>query len=235
MPSASSFFLWVSVIIGSGIGILYGAVTGPGKLLSVKPYDGIHGIMVHGFENVYGPFLGVDGRILRKSSGIGEIVAGLGLVLGLWIDLLAFTPEALGDLMRTLVIAAAMALLVWSGVGAIMLHHLSEWSEDRCDKESAQKVQLVGHDWKYDQSVPPQVIPLLYAIQLTILVVIRIIGYGPRLLGFQVLLTLLMAAYLGMAGGLIYHNKDNGLHRKELLREARELDVMQQRVGGWLV
>eukprot|EP00416_Gambierdiscus_australes_P014763 CAMPEP_0171073870 /NCGR_PEP_ID=MMETSP0766_2-20121228/11776_1 /TAXON_ID=439317 /ORGANISM="Gambierdiscus australes, Strain CAWD 149" /LENGTH=179 /DNA_ID=CAMNT_0011530603 /DNA_START=50 /DNA_END=589 /DNA_ORIENTATION=+ len=57
------------------------SVAGLGKLL---PWHPMNKLLVTTFETTAGPFFGLPARPLRLAVGIVELVAGLGLLVGLW-------------------------------------------------------------------------------------------------------------------------------------------------------
>jgi len=75
------------------------------------PGHPINKAMVFGFENVYGPFMGCPGTILRVLVGGGEFCAGGGILLGVWIDALGLGGGPFCDGIKALLIVAATGLM----------------------------------------------------------------------------------------------------------------------------
>jgi len=84
-----SFCLWVSVVLGTLIGLMASLMAGLGKLVPGHP---MYTKMSFGFDKVFGPFFGMPGTVLRVLTGLAEVVGGLCLVIGLWSD--ALGPSA---------------------------------------------------------------------------------------------------------------------------------------------
>merc|ERR1712176_275221 len=82
-------FMWISVIIGTLIGGFAGFVAGPSKIVEGHP---MNKAMAYGFEYVYGPFIGYSGTQLRMMIGYGEVVSGIGIIAGVWIDAFGIGP-----------------------------------------------------------------------------------------------------------------------------------------------
>mmetsp|Transcript_105219 Transcript_105219/g.297378 ORF Transcript_105219/g.297378 Transcript_105219/m.297378 type:complete len:197 (-) Transcript_105219:190-780(-) len=104
-------FMWISVVLGTVLGLLFGFMAGAGKLF---PFHPTNHRLVFAFDKVYGPFFGCAGWVLRVLIGIGELVGGIGLLVGLWGDALGLYGESVSDLASSLCIVAGVALMTTS-------------------------------------------------------------------------------------------------------------------------
>eukprot|EP00746_Dinoflagellata_sp_MGD_P112176 gnl/MRDRNA2_/MRDRNA2_49137_c0_seq1.p1 gnl/MRDRNA2_/MRDRNA2_49137_c0~~gnl/MRDRNA2_/MRDRNA2_49137_c0_seq1.p1 ORF type:complete len:204 (-),score=39.35 gnl/MRDRNA2_/MRDRNA2_49137_c0_seq1:142-753(-) len=97
---------WVSGVIGTLFGLLMGLLAGPGKLFKVHP---MFKMLEPQFQHVIGNFFGVPHTPIQVLIGLAELVAGWGLLVGLW------GQQLMGAALRELV----DALLICDGVGLL--------------------------------------------------------------------------------------------------------------------
>merc|ERR1719361_1398508 len=107
----------ISLLLGTVMGVVFGFMKGLAKLL---PFHPGFKAMAYGFPHVYGPFLGLPGRILLPLVGIGETLAGVGLLLGLWIDTFGGFPKSTSNVFKALAIVAGVALMTLGFVAAFV-------------------------------------------------------------------------------------------------------------------
>mmetsp|Transcript_35532 Transcript_35532/g.68462 ORF Transcript_35532/g.68462 Transcript_35532/m.68462 type:complete len:244 (-) Transcript_35532:73-804(-) len=235
------FFQWLTVLHGTGLGSVLGCVCGLSKLVGVGPYEDLHRAMIHGFQYVYGPILGLNGDILRMFIGCGEATAGIGLILGLWMDVLGWLGYGdFQDFTRGLIIIASMGLLGEMGVAAVVHHSLADRDDDS-DDDSVNEDYPYGDKVKFGpplgdgKSIELKWLPFCYAIQLTLFAVIRAVGFCPHNPWIQTLCVLLSISLLVLAGFVVLSRNELGLHRREIEHHLIKLDREQAEMGGILI
>eukprot|EP00929_Paragymnodinium_shiwhaense_P058163 TRINITY_DN2912_c0_g1_i1.p1 TRINITY_DN2912_c0_g1~~TRINITY_DN2912_c0_g1_i1.p1 ORF type:complete len:359 (+),score=121.86 TRINITY_DN2912_c0_g1_i1:242-1318(+) len=101
-------WLWVGRVSCTLLGLFWGLLAGPGKLLPFHPF---YSKMQPLFEKCIGPFFGLPGALLRGVIGLAEATAGIGMLLAVW----GVAEKILDD-------AELVDVLVpMAGVGAITL------------------------------------------------------------------------------------------------------------------
>jgi len=233
------FLLTASVVLGTGLGFVFSVVLGPAKMVEKGNWYDMNRANTHGFRYVYGPLLGLNGRLLLLFLGSGEISAGACVFIGVWLDVVAVlgsVPAFLTNLMRGMVIVAAMGLLAEMGVATALQQRLSEIADDESDSDDDQPDAAVKVAiGTKERDIPKMFIPFFYAIQLTLFVLIRIIGFYPQGPFTQTLTGLMSLSLLLLAGFMVLHAHENGRHRKELGRGLDSLNDLQVDTGGMIL
>eukprot|EP00933_Yihiella_yeosuensis_P061315 TRINITY_DN64116_c0_g1_i1.p1 TRINITY_DN64116_c0_g1~~TRINITY_DN64116_c0_g1_i1.p1 ORF type:complete len:247 (+),score=26.83 TRINITY_DN64116_c0_g1_i1:81-743(+) len=111
----SAIWTNVSLVVGSLFGFMFVFVPGLGKLLSAHP---MNEEMRYAFR-ITQKWSGIDGHFLRISIGMCYVIAGVGLLVGVWGEHLKMFK---GD---TLLII--QALLVCAPIGVISIHLFAMW------------------------------------------------------------------------------------------------------------
>jgi len=190
------FAAWFTTIVGTPVALIAFVMAGAGKAIPLHP---MNKAMVFGFENVFGPFLGMPGMILRLIIGIGEMVGGCGLLIGLWGDACGGFGGEFGDVVKSLIIVASVALfIVWSV--ASLMH------------------QYIDH--------MPNLVTILLAIVSLLIVLIRMFWCGPEYVENQVMCTVLSILCMLGAVATVFINKFFGKHESAVDEQNKELAKM---------
>jgi len=195
MPLFVILFMWLSVLMGTIFGFIYGFASGPAKICHCHPK---YTLMVFAMDNVWAPFLGCNGRLLRIFTSLGEITAGIGLIIGLWGDAFCWFPKGLDDLAKALIIVAGCGLMTLAWVAA-SIHKYIDGS------------RLVNG-------------PL--ASSLTIFTLIRIFFNGPVLRFNQLLCTYFCMGLVVIALITLVCNKIWGQHQSAVEKDNKKLKGM---------
>lgn len=228
------FLLAVSVMLGSGLGVIFGFVLGPSKMMS-QPCSNFHETISYGFYSVYGPLLGLKGVLLQKFLGFGETFAGICVFVGVWLDVVGIigaVPAIPKHLMQGMVIVSAIGLIAEMGVATALQHRLSEFAdEDSSDDEEPDEVEVKVAG----KNIKKLYIPAFYLVSLTLFVFIRIWAFYPKGPFTQTLTNLMSFSLLLLAGFMVLHVHDHGRHRREIFQGLKRLNNEQQNLGGVLL
>mmetsp|Transcript_6911 Transcript_6911/g.19564 ORF Transcript_6911/g.19564 Transcript_6911/m.19564 type:complete len:202 (-) Transcript_6911:154-759(-) len=186
---------WITVILGTIPALMMGCVGGTGKIIPGHP---MNKAMSYGFANVFGPFLGCPGTPLRLIIGLGEMFAGIGLLVGLWGDAFDAFGKDLSDLAKALIIVAGVVFFIVAAVAA-MMH-------------------------KYIDGSPGM--PAGMAVISLIFTLLRVFFLGPDKIPNQIIATVL--SVLVMIGVLIAMaiNRTAGLHEDQVEEENKKLHAI---------
>mmetsp|Transcript_81440 Transcript_81440/g.263791 ORF Transcript_81440/g.263791 Transcript_81440/m.263791 type:complete len:199 (-) Transcript_81440:98-694(-) len=190
------FFTWVTVIMGTVLALFFVALPGAGKLISGHPFKPN---MVFGFDKVFGPFLGCPGIFLRIFIGVGELAAGLGLLIGLWGDALGLYDKDLSALAKSLIIVAGVALMTL------------------CVTASSMHYYLDGH---------PHMFLAMLSVLCLIFVFLRTFLIEPTTWATQMLCVGFCGALVLLAFVTIIFNKLFGKHQNEVREENLEFQKL---------
>jgi len=190
--------MWITVVLGTIIGIVFGLGQGLGKLLPFLPFNKAAS---HGFANVWGPFLGLPGTPLRIFIGLGETVAGLGLLVGLWGDAYDAFDESLSNTVKALAIVAGFSLMTCAFVAAFV--------------------------HKYVDGTAGMALPGVMGILCLIFTLIRVFCVEPETWASQMLATWLVLIDIVLAIITLIINRMSGKHESEVEDENKKLQEMK--------
>lgn len=107
MGVAAIACVWISVLLGTLLGLMLTLISGAGKTVPGHP---MNKIMAFGFDRVYGPFFGFPGTFLRYFIGISELIGSICLLIGLWGTALHKLSDEMDNLAQGLILIDASAL-----------------------------------------------------------------------------------------------------------------------------
>jgi len=109
---------YVSLAIGTFLGLAFLLLAGPGKLLRQHP---IHYLMEFGFESLYGPYFGVKTAPFMTFVGVVDVIFGAGVLVGLWTTAFGLLDAETEDLANALLLCAFQGNLTMN-ITATMYH-----------------------------------------------------------------------------------------------------------------
>lgn len=197
MSVVSGFFLFISVLLGLVIGTAHGCISGAGRVLPMHP---LAELMRHGFERVWGPFLGLRGPVARILTGLHEMLDGVCLLICVLCDAFGFFDEELSSISKALSIVAGISCMLHGIVGAMVSYFL----------DGAPGIH--GH----------------LALASGLFVLLRLCVAGPETFEGQMLCAWLSFVPVGVAMFILLVNKFYGQHQSIVLGEKRRLHELRE-------
>lgn len=120
------FFTWISVIIGTLLGLVFLCAGGPSKTIPCFPH---HQWIASFFQKVVGPFFTnghKSGNIIRLVVGWNEMISGVIFVACLWIDAMRAGSPSTVDNARALLLHVACLQVFMLGAQALMFYDLND-------------------------------------------------------------------------------------------------------------
>jgi len=121
MSVICGFFLILSVLLGIVIGTVHGCISGAGRVLPMHP---LAELMRHGFDRVWGPFLGLHSPAARILTGLHEMLDGICLLVCVLFDAFGFFGKELSSIAKALSIVTGISCMFHGTVGALINYFL---------------------------------------------------------------------------------------------------------------